>query len=374
MARLFRGILTATIFLASIAVALALAESILRPIYLKDPWVWRNLATEPINQQVTNLAILYDPVVGYIAKPDLRSGPTNTHGRMGVRLHVSLKKGEPSPPLPVGGILASGDSFTFGSEVDDHQSWPAQLERMLGVSVVNAGAGGYGLDQAVLRAEQFLDVIKPRAIVISFIPNAMGRNEYSVNSGLPKSYFDVVDGKLELRNVPVARYKAAISHVGAFRALFGYSYAMYWAADRLGLKNYFVASKHEVRKVHGDGVEVGCLLWVRLKEKTAGRNIKLFALAQYAGVQVGGDDNSRDHFQVEKVMACAEKAGYILVDSYAALRKSFETDPVGFWNYWVKQPHDRGRHTGHMSASGNRFTSELLAKTINAAAPELLKR
>ena len=33
--------------------------------------------------------------------------------------------------LRTGGILAVGDSFTAGSEVHDHESWPAQLERML---------------------------------------------------------------------------------------------------------------------------------------------------------------------------------------------------------------------------------------------------
>jgi len=43
-------------------------------------------------------------------------------------------------------ILATGDSFTFGQEVNDSESWPAELERLLARPVLNWGVAGYGLD------------------------------------------------------------------------------------------------------------------------------------------------------------------------------------------------------------------------------------
>lgn len=372
MRRLTRVIAGLLAIALSTIVALGIAEIGLRMAYLPTPLLWQNFATQPVNQQVTNLAIEYDPLLGYIAKPDLRSGPTNTHGKMGVRLHQSLKPGEPSPPIPTGGILASGDSFTFGSEVDDDQSWPAQMEREIGIPVVNAGAGGYGVDQAVLRAEQLLEVTKPRAIIVSFIPNNMGRNEFAVNGGLPKPYFEVVKGQLELRNVPVPHYVPPASHVGIFRAVFGYSYAMFWASERLGMRDKFIARKFETRAVTNQGIDVACLLWKRLAEKVADPKIRLVALAQYAGIQVNGHDNSRDHFQVTRVLECAKQAGYIVVDSYPELRRRFEADPIKFWNNWVKEPSDQEWHTGHMSNEGNRLTSELLIERLRAEAPEVL--
>ena len=373
MKRLIRACAAIVAITLSTLIALGIAEIGIRAAYLPNPYLWQNFATRPINQQVTNLAIDYDPLLGYIAKPDLRSGPSNTHGKMGVRLHESLKPGVPSPPIPVGGILASGDSFTFGSDVADDQSWPAQMERMIGIPVVNAGAGGYGVDQAELRAEQLLDITKPRAIIVSFIPNNMGRNEFSVNGGLPKPYFEVVNGRLVLRNVPVPHYVPPVSHVGLFRATFGYSYALFWASERLGLRDIFVAHTFETRKVTDQGIEVACLLWKRLADKVADPKVRLVALAQYAGIQVSGQDNSRDHFQVEHVLDCAKQAGYIVVDSYPELRRRFETDPVDFWNNWVKQPSDKEWHTGHMSPEGNRLTAELIIERLQAEAPEVLQ-
>lgn len=263
-----------------------------------------------------------------------------------------------------------GDSFTWGSEVYDAQSWPAQLERLIGIPVVNGGAGGYGMDQAELRAEQLIDVERPRAIIVSFIPNCVGRNEYSVNQGLIKSYFDVKDGKLELKGIPVPDYQPSTAHVGRVRKILGYSYALEWAAERMGWAHLWQVSQGEVRKVHDKGAEVACLLWGRLAEKVKGRGIPLIALAQYAGIQVNGHDNSRDSYKVEKILECARSQGYIVVDSFPELRRRFGSDEKSFWNLWVKEPQDEGLwHTGHMSAEGNRVTAELLANVIRDAVP-----
>jgi hypothetical protein len=47
---------------------------------------------------------------------------------------------------------------------------------MPGIPVVNGGAGGYGVNQALLRAEQLLDVAKPRLVNVPFIPGNVGRS------------------------------------------------------------------------------------------------------------------------------------------------------------------------------------------------------
>ena len=361
----------------SVGITSLAIETGLRHVYLPDPWTNKNFTVDAINQQLSNLAIKYDPTIGYIARPELQWGGHYTHGKLGIRLNAALEEGAAFPPLPRGAILAVGDSFTFGSEVADADAWPAQLEEMLGVPVLNGGAGGYGLDQAVLRAEQLLESVGPVAIIVSFIPNCIGRNEYSVHAGgLVKSYFDVVDGRLDLRNTPVPLYRPPASHIGVLRATLGYSFTAYWILDRLGLRNTWLIFEGETRVEHRKGVDVSCLLWQRLAERVQDKGVRLIALAQYAAVQVTGEDASRKDSYVERVLDCARSAGFLVVDSHAPLRALFEADRATFWPLWVEQAHDKGteRHTGHMSASGNRFTAELLNRAIRAEYPALTQQ
>ena len=51
-------------------------------------------------------------------------------------------------------IVIVGDSYTRGDEVADNETYPAQLARLLEVSVANHGVGGYGPTQAVLNLQE----------------------------------------------------------------------------------------------------------------------------------------------------------------------------------------------------------------------------
>jgi hypothetical protein len=98
----------------------------------------------------------HDPVVGWVAK----SNTAHT-------INYGIRKNNLSDSTPrIGGILAVGDSYTFGSGVNDGETWPAQLEHILGMPVVNASAGGWGIDQQVLRYEQLTPIVKPKIAIV----------------------------------------------------------------------------------------------------------------------------------------------------------------------------------------------------------------
>jgi hypothetical protein len=87
--------------------------------------------------------------------------------------------------------VAVGDSFTFGQDVSDSDSWPAALERLLGHRVINGGVNAFGLDQTVLRGERLSEIFSPDLLIVSFIPHNVERCEYSWFLGHPKPYFEL---------------------------------------------------------------------------------------------------------------------------------------------------------------------------------------
>ena len=54
-------------------------------------------------------------------------------------------------------VLTVGDSFTFGAEVSDHETWQSCLHRSQGsIRFQNAGVGAYGTVQSILRAQDLV--------------------------------------------------------------------------------------------------------------------------------------------------------------------------------------------------------------------------
>src|SRR4029453_14982379 len=105
---------------------------------------------------------VHDPALGHVPRTGYAAAGT-TIAADGLRRSGEQVAGAPLP--------AGGGPFTYGDEVNDGQTWPAQLQLLTGRRVLNAGVSGYGFDQIVLRAEQLAAKYKPSAIVVTFIPD-----------------------------------------------------------------------------------------------------------------------------------------------------------------------------------------------------------
>ncbi|MHC5066539.1 MAG: SGNH/GDSL hydrolase family protein, partial [Planctomycetota bacterium] len=142
----------------------------------------------------------YDEVLGHRPTPGdyrhedgwevrINSDHLRSHGR------PISKRGDP--------ILAVGDSFTFGDEVDDGETWPAYLDEELRRSVLNAGVSSYGLDQAVIRAERLLPKTEAGLVILAIVSGDVNRCELSYRNGTWKPYFTLDGQELVLHNQPV---------------------------------------------------------------------------------------------------------------------------------------------------------------------------
>jgi hypothetical protein len=81
----------------------------------------------------------------------------------------------PDPLRPT--IVVAGESVAAGHGLEYRDSLAGVLERDLGLQVVDVAAGGYGTDQAALRALDVLGrLLHPVAVVQTFLPVQLQRN------------------------------------------------------------------------------------------------------------------------------------------------------------------------------------------------------
>ncbi|MFC1890583.1 SGNH/GDSL hydrolase family protein, partial [Thermodesulfobacteriota bacterium] len=101
-------------------------------------------------------------------------------------------------------IVVLGDSFAFGEDVDDDQTFPFHLGALMGegTEVVNLGVHGYGTDQMALMLLEEGCRYSPDIVVVTVFYHDIlrCRSDYYVHA---KPFYRLVDGALELMNVPV---------------------------------------------------------------------------------------------------------------------------------------------------------------------------
>ena len=145
------------------------------------------------------------PTRGWTLTPDLRDVETsgtlvssNSRGARGVREHAI-----PKPP-GTARVLVFGDSFSFGEEVGDDETFSAGVERRLpGADVVNLAVHGWAHDQMLIRLREEAAAYEPDVVLLGYAPWDDERNLLSFRD-YAKPRFALVDGRLELRGVPVA--------------------------------------------------------------------------------------------------------------------------------------------------------------------------
>lgn len=343
-------LLTALLSIAGLEIGVRLLDGV--PVFSTTNFVVRDL-----NRTFNFHENTYDPLLGWRLADGLSGGLTT--GEHGIRMNSQLVR-----PLPRKAILAVGDSFAAGSEVENQYSWPAQLEAELGIPVNNAGVGAYGVDQIVLRAETLVDVLEPRILVVGVFSQDTLRNIYSVYGGGAKPYFRLENGKAQLSGVPVPRSIAGTKEIGMTRAIFGHSYLVYSIMVRIGKLPMWVSSRHHYQQEHDEkiGPDISCALMDRLLEIQAARSIRIIFLMQYGGGEIVNGD--RPWF-VTPVVQCARDKGLQVIDTFEPLEKIFRSDKAAFKRLYVM--HENGTVYGHMSAEGNGLIASMIAEQIRKA-------
>jgi carbamoyltransferase len=169
-----------------------------------------------LTQRTHRMMVRHDPDIGHIFVPNLRARipgeaggyMVRTNG-MGFRSNFEFEKKRGSRPR----ILMFGDSYTAGDDVCNEDRYSDRLSELLNAEVQNFGISGSGTDQNLLTYEKFASSIEADIVMICVQIDSFHRIQVGYRPSVdrasgrpllvPKPYFDIVDGKLLLRHVPV---------------------------------------------------------------------------------------------------------------------------------------------------------------------------
>lgn len=165
-------------------------------------WIRRHQETQ---MDVIHRFDLYHPTRGWAVRPDVTGMPVfenctlNTNSR-GIRGESEYAYEKPAGKKR---ILVLGDSFTFGEEVNDTETYAYYLQQLLpGTEVINFGVHGYGHDQMLLYLREEGVKYRPDIVLLGFIDDDMYRNMVGFRD-YAKPSFKMVNGQLALLNSPV---------------------------------------------------------------------------------------------------------------------------------------------------------------------------
>ncbi len=333
--------------LAPLVLLLGLGELAMR--IARDPLHFGSFRELRLDQAKRGYPARPDPQLGYSPIP----GHATERSRWGTRVHIDaegLRSNGPGAPEALPGIVAVGDSFTFGDQVHDEESWPAHLSHRMGCKVWNGGVFGYSLTQAALRAEALLRDRKVAWVVLSIIPDDIQRSEFRRRyTSVP--WFEIHDGALVLRNVPVQehdspeeasarRFKDAIGHSALLDGVLAEVAKAWWITDQ------------KEQRIHPPvrGADLAPLVVDRLHAACTAGGARLLVVVQGQGPHRFGSDAMLDH---------ARSRGIPTLDLVAAYLEALAVDPT-VRERWFD---------GHMTAAGNAWVADRIAETLRAHAP-----
>lgn len=376
-----------SLIFTSAIVALLFVEIVLRAVS-PYPFFSKSYPSGIVDYNMfkTSISSVFDPILGWYPRAFHHSAHPNfgnenkTHFIDGIRsnqLHPAdfdSSKAYPPPFVSARSILAVGDSFTEGSQVGNDKTWPAFLEIISGNRVINAGVGGYGLDQSYLRAAMLLKKHKVRHLIISFIPDDLQRTELSARSGAFKPYFTYSNGSMELHSdhviPPVFMDPKAAENLKGYYGLFAHSFLAIKIMETFSMEIFshrpdwliqFGGSKTE----HENGGLVGCGIMKKAKELEELYPVKVWILVQYPDYFFPGNEGDIEQKWLNNYFSktletkkCALAQNLNVIDMFDPLNDLYKNNPTQFNKLYV-------RKNAHMSGTGNRFVAMHVADVMN---------
>ena len=268
----------------------------------------------------------YDPAIGFDLLPNSEVKDIANEGKLppwsfNINTQKLRKTSTNNSPKK---ILTIGDSFTFGEQVNNEQTWQSCLNTSQDqYEFLNGGVGGYGSLQAVTRSKQLLNHIEADALLLSIVSYAdIIRDRMDFMMGFPSpALIKTPEGALKIANAPDPNtFGSKFSNqthtinpflwfVSNYSALFNRHYPEYSTSLANLLTRYHpsnASNKEVIRKIISE-----------LHQISKERKIPVFIMIQYA-------DNQHDFYLNARTELLKElnSSGIPFHDTWDFLQKS----------------------------------------------------
>ena len=251
-------------------------------------------------------------------------------------------------------ILTVGDSFTFGTDVDEHENFPYLLGKQIPrVEVLNMGVPGYGIDQAYLKYRSYGQSYRPDVIIFGVYVSDYERSSVTFTF-YAKPKFTVTDGQLMLTNQPVPTIQESLKRIDASLAEKVYLFEI--------LKNTAQRIKYGTKAKQKFFAENNALITQIFSELKSSLNDRQTLLIVH--IPKGKSFIKKKPFREEisnSLVAIYEKLGIPYID----LRRAFITDDTPPNSvpktYFIVNP---SGSTGHLNARGHAKVAELIVEVL----------
>jgi hypothetical protein len=288
---------------------------------------------------------------GYVHDPDL-GWDTPDHVRGGHRYELEKRPG-------VFRVAVVGDSFTYGAEVGDDETYPKRLEMLLAKGeVINLGVRAYGIDQMVLKYLKYGRAYRPDLLVVAIWTLDYLRTPLTFyRFAKPLYVIHPETGALVLTHTPVPPpdqvYAALKRELGPFSFAYaflrqGYRRTFEGAPD---FERYYDKWDPLVRAILGRLVEVA----------REDRTPMLFVLIEH-GLELASDAAiARKYRERKRLSDIFEGLAVDAIDLGEALSKRYSRRTV----YDRMYIHHRGVPSGHFTPFGNEAVAREIGHYIH---------
>jgi hypothetical protein len=241
-------------------------------------------------------------------------------------------------------ILAVGDSFTFGDQVNNNETWPSCLERETSITVKNGGVFAYGAAQSLLRAQyEISNGLNPDIIIYSIlVGHDVKRDQNKIKSGFASPWLGYNDGTLMWNSPPTGIENIVGTHTNPRNNILQYSSIYQYFAALIN----WMPNMSKTINLSGDPAVKDIDVIQFIFNELENIEQKIIILLQY-----DGSFNASTQKERELWIKYSNENNFEIIDSFLALH-TLDTDSKKLlWNI-------------HHTAAGNEAVCQYIIKNL----------